>query len=85
MDFDAGEEPSQLRYPAGGDAETACIKPVGATMQPDGMEARIAQHNLKPRSGCRIACDDAVYVSKKMLEHTATRNDIFAARRKLPS
>jgi hypothetical protein len=46
-----------------------------------GMQARIAQRNLQPRTGGRIAGDYAIDVIQKMLEHNLARYDMIAAHR----
>jgi hypothetical protein len=52
-----------------------------AMMHYYGMQPRIAQRNLQPRTGGRIAGDYAVDVIQKMLEHNVARYDMLAARR----
>jgi hypothetical protein len=81
MDFDAGQKARQLGNPTGRSRQPFLGQEVRSAMQDHGMQARIAQYNLKPGAGCRIAGNDAVDVIQKMLEHNVACYDMLAARR----
>jgi len=58
MDVDAGEEAGEPRKNTCGQAQLHLPEPVRNAVIPDGPQARIAEHELKPGARCWVAFED---------------------------
>jgi len=58
VDLDAGPEAGDLGHEAGEELEVPAPEPVIDAVDPDGLEARVAEQNHEPRGGRRVTFED---------------------------
>jgi hypothetical protein len=85
MNFNAGQNTPEMRHEPAGEQPAVIPKPVGDTVIEQRVKPRITQHDLKPRSGCRIACQCRVnFFSQVLPQHRYHYINMAAANRRHP-
>jgi hypothetical protein len=72
MDLNTGQETTKMRYEASEEKELRNPEPVGNAVNPECMQARIAEDNLHNIAGCRITLKNRINIFTKILYHGFT-------------
>ena len=72
VDLDAGDDPADLAEETGQQfqLQITAPQPMAEAMQGDGMETRVAEQDLQPVTGCRVALADNREIGSDLIKHS---------------